>query len=171
MLGELFCAAHLQEDDGTQQVEAVCGSAVFPPRWRPLSAPVWKQHPLLPSPLLPLRRGPRRAGRGGGAEAVEGEDLGAGAHGGADASRPQRHLLAPLLDGLVLLLDADDGTQRGGEAGQVGGRTVPLDVVRVPVHLHLIVQLVVCAGCRRTAVVVAHLMGDRGEHEGPMFDF
>lgn len=137
---------HLHKDDGEEQVKAVLGSVVLLPRRGPAPPTVREQHPPLPPPLLLLRHGGREGGVGGGAEPVKGEDFGATPHRGPrkcpGPSQSHCQLLAPLLQGQIFLLDANDGEEGGGEAPQAGVGAVCLFLIHFSVMLRLLVHLV-----------------------------
>lgn len=82
-----------------------------------------------------------------GAEPIEGEDFGAAlrrsSHQGPGSSQHQAELLAPLLQGLVLLLDADDGVQSRGEAG-TQSLAVSLFILQLFSTLDLSIHLSIC---------------------------
>lgn len=108
--------AYLEEDYGEEQVETVSGSAALLLRDGFARPAIGKHHSSLSLSLLLLRDG-RKGREAGGGEWVEGEDFGAGAPRspgeGPRCPQSEGHLLSPLLNGLVFLFDAYDGTQRG----------------------------------------------------------
>lgn len=101
-----------------------------------------------------------------GAVPIEGEDFGAAlhrrSHQGPGRAQHQAQLLAPLLQGLVLLFDADDGVQSRGEAGTWSGAG-GLFLISLFFTLDLSIHLSLRLRRRGAAVVVVHLWGQKGE--------
>lgn len=99
-----------------------------------------------------------------GAEPIEGEDFRAAlhrrSHQGPGWAQHQAQLLAPLLQGLVLLFDADDGAQSRGDAGTWSGG---LFLICLSFTLDLSIHLSLRLRRRGAAVLVVHLWGQNGE--------
>lgn len=173
LLENVLLFIYLEKDDGKEQIQAIFGSAAVLLWCSPSSPSFGKQHPFLLPPLLPLWDAGWWRGEGSGGDSIKGEDFGAGSSWGAceGTLAPQGHLLTPFLHRVVLLFDAYNGTQSGGDVGETGGRTASPILTFLFFHLrvslklfiHLSLEFSLCLRGRDAAVSVTHLQrGNKG---------